>query len=235
MSNGDARAALFERLPDTAAEPDRIRAELEAIGSAATAPLPCPQPAAAFLANALRNGGTADTAGNRAEVVDKVARYIYGQFRSHKLVAGNDPRLAALPWRNAGLLPRFGTAEDGDPVALAYARVAVAETGAVVTYSGRANPAANMLLPESYIVLVDAADVVETLEQGWTRIDADAAREGRPRAIHFVAGPSATADIEMQLVQGAHGPRRWHVILVGGDAALALATARATTGILATN
>ena len=81
-------------------------------------------------------------------------------------MAGNDPRLAAMPWRDAGVLPRFGSLEAGEPVALSFARLGVAETGAVVTWTGKANPAANNLLPEHHIVLVDAADLVLTLETG---------------------------------------------------------------------
>ena len=37
-----------------------------------------------------------------------------------------------------------------------------------------------------------------------------------PRAVNFISGPSRTADIEQQLVMGAHGPRRVLVMIVGG-------------------
>jgi len=37
-----------------------------------------------------------------------------------------------------------------------------------------------------------------------------------PRQVAFVSGPSRTADIEMTLVLGIHGPYRVHIILVGG-------------------
>jgi L-lactate dehydrogenase complex protein LldG len=125
------------------------------------------------------------------------------------------------------VLPRFGSLEAGEPVALSYARLGVAETGAVVTWTGRANPAANNLLPEHHIVLVDAADLVATLEQAWERTNAELEKNGRPRGINFIAGPSSTADIEGQLVYGAHGPRNWHVILLGNVPTNALELARA--------
>ena len=35
-----------------------------------------------------------------------------------------------------------------------------------------------------------------------------------PRAVNFITGPSRTGDIEQQIVLGAHGPRRLHILVV---------------------
>lgn len=216
MSNS-ARSDIFARLNALRrmASGERLKLDLQALGSAPAPPLPVPDVCQAFLVNVLRNRGSVDCAATRSDAVKAIGHYLYTHFRSHRLVAGHDPRLAAMPWRDAGVLPRFGSLEEGEAVALSFARLGVAETGAVVTWTGRANPAANNLLPEHHIVLVDNADLVATLEQAWERINPDMAAHGRPRGINFIAGPSSTADIEGQLVYGAHGPRNWHVIVMG--------------------
>jgi len=223
-----ARSQLFAKLRGCssgtpAAELER---ELLAMGRAPAAALPSPDLCAAFLANVLKNQGTVDCAGNRSETVKAVGQYVYQHFRSHRLVASNDSRLAAMPWRDAGVLPRFGSVEPGEPVALSFARLAIAETGSIITWTGKANPAANNLLPEHHIVLVDSADLVTTMEQAWDSINQEMTKTGRPRGINFIAGPSSTGDIEGKLVYGAHGPRSWHVILMGDVPLTALDEAR---------
>ncbi|MEZ5501136.1 MAG: lactate utilization protein [Halioglobus sp.] len=162
---------------------------------------------------------------NCSEAVKAIGQYLYTHFRSHRLVAGNDPRLAAMPWRDAGVPPRFGALKRANPQRPA-SPACIAETGAVVTWTGRANPAVNNLLPEHHMVLVDAADLVATMEAAWERINRDMEKHGRPRGINFIAGPSSTADIEGQLVYGAHGPRQWHVMLLGNVPQGALERAR---------
>ena len=227
--SSSARSDIFARLRATSrvASAQTIAQECQALGSAPAPTLPVAELCEAFLANVLKNKGSVECVSNRAEAVKAIGQYLYTHFRSHRLVAGNDPRLAAMPWRDAGVLPRFGNLEAGEPAALSFARLGVAETGAVVTWTGKANPAANNLLPEHHIVLVDRTDLVTNMEKAWDRINEELGKSGRPRGINFIAGPSSTADIEGQLVYGAHGPRRWHVILLGSVPHNALELARA--------
>ncbi len=212
------------------ADPGTITSELLALGQPPTAELPTADLATAFLANVLKNQGTVDVAADRSSAVKAVADYLYRNFRSHRMVAGNDPNLAALPWREAGVLPRFGSVEPGEPVALSYATLGIAEIGGIVTMTGKANPAANNLLSEHHIVLLDSARLVRDMEGAWARIKLETDKKGRPRGINFIAGPSSTGDIEGKLVYGAHGPRHWHVILMGDVPETALEDARELAG-----
>jgi L-lactate dehydrogenase complex protein LldG len=228
-----ARSEIFDRLRDLSgkASAERIQLDRQSLGSAPAPTPPAREMCQAFLINVLKNQGSVDCVSNRTEAVVAIGHHIYSHFRSHRLVAGNDPRLAAMPWRDAGVLPRFGSLEVGEPVALSFAQLGVVETGAIVTWTGKSNPAANNLLPEHHIVLVDTADLVPTMEHAWGRINQELAKNGRPRGINFIAGPSTTADIEGQLVYGAHGPRKWHVILMGNVPTDALPLARAAAAV----
>jgi len=233
MSSTSARAAIFARLRNAcggipAAD---IEARRTALGAA---PDPCPGEvplAELFLCNVLRNRGTAAVAPDRAAAVSAVGAYLYAQMRTHRLVAGSDARLAAMPWRDAGVLPRFGSVDNAEPAAVSFARLGVAELGAVVCFTDRDNPARNGLLPEHHLVLVDMADLVATAEAAWTHIGDAVRQRGWPRGILFIAGPSSTADIEGQLVYGVHGPRHWHVILQGEAPADTLERARRRAGL----
>ncbi len=237
MSRG-ARPDILARVRHASrgVDGETVRTELATLGRSPVADLPgADLPGAdlqrGFIANVLKNQGTVDTVRNRSEAVKAVAHYLYQHFRTHRIVAGNDPRLAAMPWRDGGVLPRFGAAEDGELASLSYARLGVGELGGIVTYTGKANPAANNLLAEHHIVLVNVEDLVPTIDAAWERIRSDAEREGRPRGINFIAGPSSTADIEGQLVYGVHGPRNWHLILLGEVEEAALEDARALAGV----
>jgi L-lactate dehydrogenase complex protein LldG len=224
-----ARSEIMARVrrASRGAAAQEIAADHARIGQGPSARLPHADIATAFLTNVLKNSGTVAVAADRSAAVKEIGRYLFDQYHSRKLLVSNDRRLAALPWRDAGLLPRFGSAQDGDLAALSFAQIGVAETGSVLTVTGKANPSANNLLPESYIILVDIADVVTTLNDGLNRLNLGSEVETRPRGINFISGPSRTADIAMKLVTGAHGPRFWHVILLGETEESTLPRARA--------
>jgi L-lactate utilization protein LutC len=103
--------------------------------------------------------------------------------------------------------------DDTPPARLVHATAAVAQTGSIVVDSGR-NARAASLLPERAVFVIDASTVVDTPGD----VLRDRARwwpAGLPSQIVFVTGPSRSADIEMTLTIGVHGPGAVHAIIVG--------------------
>jgi len=202
----------------------------EALAALGRGPRPRPahaDPRVALLARLLSNQAGVHGVPDRTSAVRAIGEFLATRHGIRKLVAGQDPRLAALPWRDAGLLPRFGEVEPGDLAAVSYARLAIGETGSVVLTSGRDNPGRNNLLPEDHIVLVNGEDVVAGLEELWPALQTRLGHEQRPRGLQLISGPSSTADIALEMVFGAHGPRSLQVLLVAKDARDCLAAARA--------
>ena len=71
------------------------------------------------------------------------------------------------------------------------------------------------LVPDLHVCVVDVTQIVETVPELFERL-APSARAGRP--IVLVSGPSATSDIELNRVEGVHGPRRLAVVVTNCDA-----------------
>jgi L-lactate dehydrogenase complex protein LldG len=123
---------------------------------------------------------------------------------------GVDPRVPGATTDG----PHIAPADlDGFDAALTGCALAIAETGTIVLdgadESGRR---ALTLVPDHHLCVVRVDQVVATVPDAIAAL-AGAAREGRP--ITFVSGPSATSDIELERVEGVHGPRRLDVFVVG--------------------
>jgi L-lactate dehydrogenase complex protein LldG len=131
------------------------------------------------------------------------------------LCTGRVVRAPGVEWEDAAADSPDLTPTDLDAVdtALTGCALAIAETGTIVLDGGPASGRrALTLVPDHHVCIVRTDQVVANLPDAIEALG-EAAREGRP--FTFVSGPSATSDIELQRVEGVHGPRDLDVIVVG--------------------
>jgi len=108
-----------------------------------------------------------------------------------------------------GLTPKELDSLDG---AISGCAVAIAETGTIVLDGGPGQDRRAMtLIPDYHLCVVTAGQIVDLVPEAVDRLS-PAASNGLP--LTFVSGPSATSDIELNRVEGVHGPRALDVVIV---------------------
>jgi len=96
---------------------------------------------------------------------------------------------------------------------LSTAQWGVAETGTIVLESAAEHHRLASLVPPVHVALVEEASIVPTLNDVLRELRT-LDQETMSRTITMITGPSRTADIELTLVVGVHGPRELHVIVL---------------------
>jgi L-lactate dehydrogenase complex protein LldF len=126
-------------------------------------------------------------------------------------------------WADLPLLSAADLAEHGISAQYSYdpglqagitgALAGIAETGTLVIPGGVGRPLSASLVPGIHIAVLLAGDILDSLEQALRLPEVAVA----PATV-LVTGPSRTADIEMTLTIGVHGPRELHVFVVDASA-----------------
>lgn len=190
------------------------------------------RPAAPAPARAYRTAGTL-TGEALVELFVERAR----DYRA-SVVVTDDPAAAAAAALTAAAARRIAIAADLEPRfrpagvelvpdtaldareldaldgALTLCAVGCAETGTIALDGGPGQGRrALSLVPDLHVCVIHADDVVETVPELVARLE-PSARAGRP--IVLVSGPSATSDIELNRVEGVHGPRRLVILVATG-------------------
>jgi L-lactate dehydrogenase complex protein LldG len=99
-------------------------------------------------------------------------------------------------------------------IGISWAAFAIAETGAIVEFATDDSMRLVTSLPLVHISLLRASDVVATLKEAAAPIRDFYNENFLNATVSFISGPSRTADIEMRLILGVHGPAETHVIIV---------------------
>ena len=114
-----------------------------------------------------------------------------------------DPVMRRQQWQNL----------DAVRVGITGALGGLADTGSIIVASGRQRARAASLLPETHIALLPVDRLYPTMQAFF---GAHSAQDltGNSSNLVFITGPSRTADIEMIITRGVHGPKRLCVILL---------------------
>jgi L-lactate dehydrogenase complex protein LldG len=202
MTDRSRQLAAFQPHPfEPAALVERWRGELEALTGRVYGPLP---PNAAL-----------------AQLID-----IIGQYSSRTVIAWDEAHLPLLnateQLKAAGFTVEQIEAETDSParrealaqipVGLTGAIAGLADTGSFIVDSGAGRSRGASLLPPVHVALLSVAHLYPDLPT-WMALQGGDILAGMAN-LTIISGPSKTADIELNLVLGVHGPGEIHVILL---------------------
>jgi L-lactate dehydrogenase complex protein LldG len=190
-----------------------------------------PTPAIPDVPRAYRGAGASDAEGVVELFCERLTEYQATVTRLAwadlgvtvaRLAEERGARRIAVPPRGPDVPPGLEMIVDDPPLSpraldqvdgvLTACALAIAETGTIVLDGGaRSGRRALTLLPDWHVCVVDESSVVAGVPDAIAAL-APAATEGRP--ITLVSGPSATSDIELERVEGVHGPRTLDVLVL---------------------
>lgn len=179
---------------------------------------------AQFASELLPIGVRVHQANSIASAADYIARIALE--RKAKTVVAADAEVVEridLQKRLASAGIRYVTeASDGDLRSLAIdagigvsgVDYALADTGTLVLLARKGQPRSISLVPPVHIAVVKADQVVHGLDELFGLLRSEKGVNDLGSAVTFITGASRTADIELTLVVGVHGPQELHVVIM---------------------
>ena len=167
-----------------------------------------------FVERAMRESAQVIDVGSESGAPVAVAGYLAARLLAPRVALAPDVALLGLDWSSAGLEtgPTNARGTEGVTV-VTTCLAAVADLGVVAcTFASSAEPA-TVFRAETHVVLVRRAQVVPALGDLWVRLRNECG-DAWPASINLLAGPSRTADIELELQIGVHGPLHMLIVLV---------------------
>ena len=192
--------------------PESVRAGLERRLAAPTPnlkPALSEDPISLFVRKANAVHARVSTVPTLAGVSEVVVRHIEDNGLDDAIVVA--PELEGVQWSNR-LVVEERAARGSDRIGVTGAFAGIAETGSVMLLSGPESPTTLNFLPEDHIVVLRESRIVPHPEDAWALLREK--RGSMPRTVNLICGPSKTGDVELVILEGAHGPRRFHVVVV---------------------
>ena len=146
---------------------------------------------------------------------NEIAQALTGIIRAQRIAISDNPeverllQLTDLEIEELGIVPNAHDIFRFD-VGISTVQAAIAETGTLVLDSTLERHRLVSLVPPVHIAIVRASQIYRTLSEVLSLIRKD--KEISP-AVTFITGPSRTADIELTLAIGVHGPQELYVII----------------------
>ncbi len=162
---------------------------------------------------------------DKANLAASIQEVIH-QFGGGPIVTTNDARFSELDleailnaddthvWNAAIGQENIEIAKKAN-IGLFFSEVSLAESGTVVQFNDKDIARSVSLLPLVYVAIVPKSSIVPRMTQATHAIHQRVqAKKDIPTCINFISGPSNSADIEMDIVIGVHGPvEAVHVIV----------------------